>query len=306
MKSTTPPQATRHRRIMFYLARMISAQKQTEFYHSVYDNPKKVRSIWLCLDNSEDGDCIEEIRLNRNTVLGNIVETRLIYPVYKGVSRMDKQMIGKMINHERIRQKISPDILVHGICSVPVLKRLERGERLPDYFVLERLVERLGKSINKLDYLYSQATYEIHFLRESIENNLEQKNFTGMADALTHYETLPEARFPLHWQYICKMRAVLLQETAQTHAQSLFLLEEALRQTVPDFDLKEPDRFRLGEGELVLVLILLQEQVDAGLSPAVTDAEKLVHYIEHCYQDEEARANVYSKAVWVLGSIALA
>jgi len=58
-------------RIIFYLARMISAQKQTEFYHSEYDNLKKVRSIWLCLDNSADGDSIEEIRLDRNTVFGS-------------------------------------------------------------------------------------------------------------------------------------------------------------------------------------------------------------------------------------------
>ena len=58
-------------RIIFYLARMISAQKQTEFYHSDYDSLKKVRSIWLCLDNSEDGDSIEEIYLDTNTVYGN-------------------------------------------------------------------------------------------------------------------------------------------------------------------------------------------------------------------------------------------
>ena len=58
-------------RIIFYLARMISAQKQTEFYHSDYDSLRKVRSIWLCLDNSEDGDAIEEIYLDRNTVYGN-------------------------------------------------------------------------------------------------------------------------------------------------------------------------------------------------------------------------------------------
>ena len=58
-------------RIIFYLARMISAQKQTEFYHSEYDNLKKVRSLWLCLDNSADGDSIEEIRLDRNTVFGS-------------------------------------------------------------------------------------------------------------------------------------------------------------------------------------------------------------------------------------------
>lgn len=58
-------------RILFYLARMISAQKQTEFFHSDYDNLKKVRSIWLCLSSSEYGDSIEEISLNRNTVFGS-------------------------------------------------------------------------------------------------------------------------------------------------------------------------------------------------------------------------------------------
>ena len=58
-------------RIIFYLARMISAQKQTEFYHSDYDNLQKVRSIWLCLDSKEDGESIEEINLSRNTVFGN-------------------------------------------------------------------------------------------------------------------------------------------------------------------------------------------------------------------------------------------
>ena len=39
-------------RIIFYLARMISAQKQTEFFHSDFDNLKKVRSIWICMGMS--------------------------------------------------------------------------------------------------------------------------------------------------------------------------------------------------------------------------------------------------------------
>ena len=57
-------------RIIFYMARMISAQKQTEFYHSDYDSLKKVRSIWICMDNGEDGDSIEEIALERRAVFG--------------------------------------------------------------------------------------------------------------------------------------------------------------------------------------------------------------------------------------------
>ncbi|MCM1134135.1 MAG: hypothetical protein NC400_01045 [Clostridium sp.] len=58
-------------RIVFYLARMISAQKQTEFFHSDFDNLKKVRSIWICMDNDEEEDSIEEISLDRKTVFGN-------------------------------------------------------------------------------------------------------------------------------------------------------------------------------------------------------------------------------------------
>jgi len=58
-------------RIIFYLARMISAQKQTEFFHSDFDNLKKVRSIWICMNSDETEDSIEEIGLDRKTVFGN-------------------------------------------------------------------------------------------------------------------------------------------------------------------------------------------------------------------------------------------
>ena len=58
-------------RIVFYLARMISAQKQTEFFHSDFDNLKKVRSIWICMDSEETEDSIEEIGFDRKTVFGN-------------------------------------------------------------------------------------------------------------------------------------------------------------------------------------------------------------------------------------------
>ena len=57
--------------IIFFLARMISAQKQTEFFHSDFDNLKKVRSIWICMDNDETEDSIEEIGLIRKTIFGN-------------------------------------------------------------------------------------------------------------------------------------------------------------------------------------------------------------------------------------------
>lgn len=57
-------------RILFYLSRMVSAQKHTEFFHSDYDNIKRVRSIWVCMDGDTNGDSIEEIGLRRKSVFG--------------------------------------------------------------------------------------------------------------------------------------------------------------------------------------------------------------------------------------------
>ena len=73
-KSTDPAKLGYHleNRIQFYLSRMISAQKLTEFFNSDYDNLKKVRSIWICMDSSEDSDAIEEISFTPKTLFGKV------------------------------------------------------------------------------------------------------------------------------------------------------------------------------------------------------------------------------------------
>ena len=58
-------------RIVYYLSRMVSAQKSTEFYRTDYDSLKNVRSIWICMDSGKRGDSIEEINLERKTVYGD-------------------------------------------------------------------------------------------------------------------------------------------------------------------------------------------------------------------------------------------
>lgn len=85
-KSSDPVKLGYHleNRIQFYLSRMISAQKLTEFFHSDYDSLKKVRSIWICMDGSEDGDAIEEICFTQKTLFGN-KRTLLDTDLMKGI-----------------------------------------------------------------------------------------------------------------------------------------------------------------------------------------------------------------------------
>lgn len=217
---------------------------------------------------------------------------------------MNKKDIGNLVNYERTKKKISLQELADGLCSTSALQRLESGERLPDFFVLERVIERLGRSVNKIELLYHEATYEIFYLREIIERYLEQENYGEMVDALLYYESLPESKEPLHWQYICKMRAVIAQKK-HDHNEAICLLEEAIRQTVFDFDWKKLDKHPFGEGELVLLLMWLQEKIETDTPMTEMDETKILQYIRRNYEDEEVLANIYSKAMWVLGNVAL-
>lgn len=76
--------------------------------------------------------------------------------------------------------------LSRGICSVAVLQRLERGERIPDFFLLERIVERLGISMNKVEFLYDEQSYNIYYLREMLEKYLLEKEYQEAEMALKY------------------------------------------------------------------------------------------------------------------------
>ncbi len=58
-------------RMVFYLGRMISAQKNTEFFNSEYDNLKSVKSIWIYMNSMEAS--ITRFRFLPEMIYGNIM-----------------------------------------------------------------------------------------------------------------------------------------------------------------------------------------------------------------------------------------
>ena len=224
---------------------------------------------------------------------------------------MNQKLTGSMISYIRTKKKISMELLSRGLCSTSALQRLEYGERLPDFFLLERLLERLGISVNKMEFLYDEAAYEIYYLREIIEKELEEKNYPEVAEALIEYASRKEAAEPLHRQYRNKIQAVVEGEEKQNHQKAVELLEEAIKLTVPDLTLTEEcimeeiERLILGEGELLLLLLWIEEKRKLGGSKLPIEGRRLLQYIDRTYEDREARANLYSKAAWVMGTLAI-
>ena len=107
---------------------------------------------------------------------------------------MKKEEIGRLIGYLRKKRDISKEKLCKGLCSISILSRVEAGTRFPDSFIVERILERLGKSVNKVEILYDEQSYEIYYLREQIEQLLEKKEYEEVENAIGYYEKLQIAK----------------------------------------------------------------------------------------------------------------
>jgi hypothetical protein len=106
-------------RAVFYCARMLSAQLNTEFTAESYDDIKKVYSIWICLDAPKnEADTIIEYRIEPNVIYGTMLKQHR-YDLLSVV------MIG--INEDSSQKKETP---LHGFLGTVFSERLKPEEKL--------------------------------------------------------------------------------------------------------------------------------------------------------------------------------
>lgn len=212
---------------------------------------------------------------------------------------MTKEEIGRQVNYLRNKKNIELEKLCLGVCSLVSLTRLEGGERLPDCFVLERIMERVGKSANKIELAADEEDYEIYYLREVIEMELEAERYEEAAGGVCYYESLKIAGQALHKQYICQVKAILAQEYHADAWKSCRYAEEAVLCTLPAFRIERLEDYILGEEEMNMVLIWVEQKIRLGEFEIALYGTKILDYIRRTFDDDEVLANLYGKVAWI-------
>lgn len=82
---------------------------------------------------------------------------------------MNVYTIGSLIKQERKKRKISQKKLVAGLCSAQTLSMLEDDMCETDAFLMDMLLQRLGKSPDKLECIVSGEEYHRIKMRSLIE-----------------------------------------------------------------------------------------------------------------------------------------
>ena len=148
---------------VFYGARMISAQKGTEFAGSDYDKIRKVYSIWICM-NAPDyiGNAISTYRITKEDPLPGIPDEKRTY---------DKLTV-VMICLNAEAKNGNPLTRMLGVLLSPKLKVQNKIRQLEEEFAIPMENKEIGEELNQMCNL-SDYVEELG-IQKGLERGLEQ------------------------------------------------------------------------------------------------------------------------------------
>ena len=218
---------------------------------------------------------------------------------------MKELTIGDIIKYQINKKSIAPEKLTEGLCTTTSLKRLINGDTRQSFFLVERIIQRLGISINKVTLLHNESDDTLFIMREMICKLLVEKAYAKAEYILSEYEMVADLNSPLHLQYVCETRGVILSEEYGKHEEALELYHKAFKAVLDRFEVDKLSDFLLGEEEMILLMLMLKEEMKVKNTNISLYARQLLDYVEKQYEDEEVRTNIYTKLAWLLGESAI-
>lgn len=217
------------------------------------------------------------------------------------------QELGVMLFKEREKMGEKQKRVADGIISISEMSRVESGGHEIDYFTLQALFERLGKSIDKLELAISGEEYAAISYRAEIEHSIAEWDHERLTELIAGYDTYNDNKRSIHKQYKAALWAMVCYMKKQDHASCLCGMEQALACT-----LRNDWRRALGAGqrlcnqEIRLIMVIAYCLWELGdISGLSGHLEHLCSYILHHYTDTEEQVKVYPHCAWLLGQLYL-
>lgn len=217
------------------------------------------------------------------------------------------QQLGVMLFREREKMGEKQKCIAEGIISISDLCRVERGKMEVDYFTLQALFERLGKSIDKLELVVSDSEYESIAVRSQIERSIAESDYALLTKLISKYRVYIDRKRPIHEQYITALHAMAWYVKEQNYADCLREMEQALACTLRgDWREKISSGVRLCSQEIWIILVITYCQWKLGDTDGLSmQMERFCSCILRYYTDAEEQVKVYPHCAWLLGQLYL-
>lgn len=204
--------------------------------------------------------------------------------------------IGEIIWQLRIENGLTIEQLSNGICTISELSKIEQNVIFADCFLIDRLFARMGKSVERLEYVLTVESYELYELRQLIQEYICFGSYKEAEKLLWQYEKKKCADRPLHKQYI-QQEYAQIEWMCGKNESALEHINIAIEQTMPHIS-KIENGMVLSAMELKLLLFRLE------ISEEYINCEKLnniLEYIERKKMSPLEKVKVYPYAILLYG-----
>lgn len=208
---------------------------------------------------------------------------------------MVKNEIGVFIHAVMEAKGYTMEEISKGICSLSTLSRIEAGERVVDYILIEVLMERMKLAKSEYEFVLDEEDYCLYEQRENIKMLIENKNYERAEEELLRYEKENGENF-LHSQFVFFQRALLEQgkkEMEKERVKDIF--EKAIYITVPDYKKTIEQKEILGDTEIFCVIGIYNCLND--FSEKKKKYEELYEYFQWCRIREKLYPIPYRSAM---------
>lgn len=216
----------------------------------------------------------------------------------------------KFLKSVRKSQKATQDQVRLGICSKSEMSRVEKGSRLPDKLVRDRMTARLGISGEEYEEYLLPREYRQWELRMEIIHYINKKDVQGAEEKIAEYQGKYHDN-NVDNQFIESMRFMVYEIKGCGEDVLRKQIKIALACTVKDMDAAFGGLHLLADQELNLIMEYIRLENVAPTGETLTEWKfkeyvKVVSYVENSQLDTLAQAKVYARVACLVAELVLA
>ena len=220
---------------------------------------------------------------------------------YSRGALVDCDSLGTLITALRDKSGLSLENLCHGICDKSTLFRIENGEMPGNIYILEALMQRLGRDVNILkDFFLSTDDFKSMQLRDRIDELLivhrcgEAEVLLGELESMSSF-----VKYRVNEQFIKMAKALICDSKSKTPPPEFpKMLIDALAITYKNFTERFIERHPLTYTEAFIINAYAGYYKDIGEVKRASDIyERLLCNLKENYVDECAKTRMFSAAV---------
>jgi len=208
----------------------------------------------------------------------------------------------------RESKKIPQKKLGFGICKGGTLCEIESGLTIPDFFLLEALVERCGETLDHYSIIISRKEYLCCDARREIEHKIFYGDLQEAISALEQYELKVTVKGSLHLQYFHCMKALLEMKKGNLE-ESLALFYRAIQDTQPSWKREQIEEFLLSSREIRIIccIFFLRIKIEPpkALDALFCEMTVFYGYLNENYENEKSKMKFYSAFTSVYADLCL-